>query len=277
MTISEPSSSAGPLSSYLCIVTGASSGIGKATCQILSSQGAKVVGIARTESSLVSLKDQGVIADFVVADISKQGECERVIKESVDLLGGELTTLINNAGVLRGGPMGAVDLENYEANMRTNTQAPFELMVHAIPHLKRQQQKQEGVAAVAPSITNVSSVNGKQAFAGCVTYCMSKAALDQLTRCASVDLAPFGIRVNAVNPGVIETNLQKAGGVSDEKYAKFLERSINVTHPIAASLGRIGTPEEVGELIAFLASDKARFLTGECIAIDGGRQNLGAR
>ena len=106
---------------------------------------------------------------------------------------------------------------------------------------------------------------------------MSKAALDQLTRCASVDLAADGIRVNAVNPGVIETNLQKAGGLSDENYAAFLKRSVEVTHPLSASLGRVGLPEEVGELIAFLVSDKAKFITGECIAIDGGRQNLGAR
>jgi NAD(P)-dependent dehydrogenase (short-subunit alcohol dehydrogenase family) len=75
-------------------------------------------------------------------------------------------------------------------------------MVHAIPHLKKQKE-------LSPSIVNVSSVNGKQAFASCVAYCMSKAAVDQLTRCASVDLAKDGIRVNAVNPGVIETNIHK--------------------------------------------------------------------
>jgi NAD(P)-dependent dehydrogenase (short-subunit alcohol dehydrogenase family) len=80
-----------------------------------------------------------------------------------------------------------------------------------------------------------------------------------------------------VNPGVIETNLQKTGGLSNEKYQAFLQRSIATTHPLAASLGRVGQPEEVGELIAFLVSDNAKFITGECIAIDGGRQNLGAR
>jgi NAD(P)-dependent dehydrogenase (short-subunit alcohol dehydrogenase family) len=78
-------------------------------------------------------------------------------------------------------------------------------------------------------------------------------------------------------PTVIETNLQKTGGLSEEAYETFLKRSIDVTHPLAASLGRIGQPEEVGELIAFLVSPKASFITGECIAIDGGRQNLGAR
>jgi NAD(P)-dependent dehydrogenase (short-subunit alcohol dehydrogenase family) len=82
---------------------------------------------------------------------------------------------------------------------------------------------------------------------------------------------------NRIFRTVIETNLQKTGGLSDDAYDAFLKRSIEVTHPLAASLGRVGQPEEVGELIAFLVSDKAKFITGECIAIDGGRQNLGAR
>mmetsp|Transcript_8897 Transcript_8897/g.16109 ORF Transcript_8897/g.16109 Transcript_8897/m.16109 type:complete len:259 (+) Transcript_8897:104-880(+) len=257
------------LSNLKCLVTGASSGIGKATCQVLSKHGAAVVGTGRNVEALGKLKANGDIVDFVVADVMKEGECERIVNDAVAILEG-LSTLVNAAGVLEGGAMGDVGLGNYQHNMTANTQAPFELMVHSIPHLKKEKE-------VNKSIINVSSVNGKQAFAGCVTYCMSKAAIDQLTRCASVDLAPFGIRVNAVNPGVIETNLQKTGGLSNEKYQAFLQRSIETTHPLAASLGRVGQPEEVGELIAFLVSDNAKFITGECIAIDGGRQNLGAR
>jgi NAD(P)-dependent dehydrogenase (short-subunit alcohol dehydrogenase family) len=203
--------------------------------------------------------------------VTKVGECERLVNEAVSILKG-LSTVVNAAGVLQGGAMGddKVDLANYQHNMIANTQAPFEIMVHSIAHLRKEKD-------IFPSIVNVSSVNGKQAFAACVTYCMSKAAVDQLTRCASVDLAKDGIRVNAVNPGVIETNLQKTGGLSDEQYAAFLQRSIEVTHPLAAALGRVGQPDEVGELIAFLVSDKAKFISGECIAVDGGRQNLGAR
>jgi NAD(P)-dependent dehydrogenase (short-subunit alcohol dehydrogenase family) len=256
------------LSLEQCVVTGASSGIGKATCEVLSSNGASVVGVGRNEASLRELKEQGSLVGYVVADITKEGECERLISESVAILGGSLTTVVNNAGVLAGGAMGSVDMPNYHHNMITNAQAPFEVLIHAIPHLKKSQNA---------SVVTVSSVNGKQAFAGCISYCMSKAAVDQMTRCASVDLAQYGIRVNAVNPGVIETNLQKSGGMSDDAYAAFLKRSVEITHPIAASLGRVGQPEEVGELIGFLVSDKAKFITGECIAIDGGRQNLGAR
>ncbi len=149
----------------------------------------------------MKLKEQGGIVHYIVADLTKVGECKRCVDEAATVLGG-LTTVVNAAGVLKAGAMGDVDLENYHFNMICNTQAPFEVMVHAVPYLKLQK-------GLSPSIINVSSVNGKQAFAGCVTYCMSKAAIDQLTRCASVDLAKYGIRVNAVNPGVIETNLQK--------------------------------------------------------------------
>jgi len=260
------------LSNLKCLVTGASSGIGKATCISLNKEGAKVVGVGRNEDALKELKTNGQIHDYVVADLVEPGTCERVIQKAVSKLDGELTTLVNNAGVLKGGAAGApgTDLSNYNFNMTLNTQIPFELMNLAVPHL----EKHPNIS----SIVNVSSVNGKQAFAGCLTYCMSKAALDMMARCASVDLAPKGIRVNNVNPGVVTTNIHTAGGrMNDDQYATFIKRSVEVTHPFSKSLGRVGQPEEVAELIAFLASDKAKFLTGECIAIDGARQNLGSR
>lgn len=276
------------LQSLKCLVTGASSGIGKATCECLSNYGATVIGIGRNEMVLETMKRNQNIYDYIVADITMTGECQRVVHTAVDLLGGTLTTVINAAGVLQLGSMDTIDLSNYQYNMNCNTQAPFEIMCHSIPFLKqstavtvveggKDDEDTTTTTKSLSSIINVSSVNGKQSFAGCVTYCMSKAALDQLTKCASVDLAKYGIRVNAVNPGVIETELQRRSGLSDEQYTSFLQRSIETTHPIAASLGLVGQPNEVAELIAFLVSDKAQFLTGECIVIDGGRQNLGAR
>lgn len=169
--------------------------------------GASVVGTARNEAALQALQSEKILEAYVVADLTADGECQRVVNEAVQLLGG-LTTVVNAAGVLQGGAVGAplTALANYEFNMKSNAQVPFEIITAAVPHLKEHSPSQ----GVAPSsIVNISSVNGKQSFAGCATYCMSKAALDQLTRCASVDLAPDGIRVNAVNPGVVETNLQR--------------------------------------------------------------------
>lgn len=265
------------LSNLKCLVTGASSGIGKATCIALSAEGAEVIGVGRNESSLEELASSGHISDYIVADLvadeTEAGAsiCESVVKEAVEKLSGALTTLVNNAGVLRGGAAGDpnTDLSNYDFNMTLNTRVPFELMQHSVPYL----EQHPNVA----SIVNVSSVNGKQAFAKCLTYCMSKAALDMMARCASVDLAPKGIRVNNVNPGVVKTNIHKASGLNEGQYNAFVKRSVEVTHPFAESLGRIGEPSEVAELIAFLVGGKAKFLTGECIAIDGARQNLGSR
>ena len=188
-------------------------------------------------------------------------------------LGGTLTTLVNCAGVLVGGAIQDCTLSQFNFNFKGNVQTVFEMTQHSIPFLKEYAASHPAEA----TIINVSSVNGKQSFAGTAAYCASKAAVDQLTRCASVDLAPFGIRANVVNPGVVLTPLQRRGGMSDENYEKFIERSISTTHPLGKALGRIALPEEVGELIAFLASNKSKFMTGECIAIDGGRQNLGAR
>jgi NAD(P)-dependent dehydrogenase (short-subunit alcohol dehydrogenase family) len=202
------------LSGLRCIVTGASSGIGKSTCQILTGYGATVVGSGRDEVALSTLKDEGIILDYVVADITQDGECARFVQDAATLLGGTITTVINAAGGLQGGAVGEIGLDNYQYNMKLNTQAPFEIMTNAIPYLKAAAAaspsgSENGTTTTNPSIVSVSSVNGKQSFAGCATYCMSKAALDQLTRCASVDLAKFGIRVNCVNPGVVKTNLHR--------------------------------------------------------------------
>jgi NAD(P)-dependent dehydrogenase (short-subunit alcohol dehydrogenase family) len=146
--------------------------------------------------------------------------------------------------------------------MEVNLHAPFRLMRAAVPAL----EKSRG------SIVNVSSVNGLRSFPGVLAYCVSKSALDHLTRCAALELAPKGVRVNAVNPGVVVTNLHRRGGMEEDSYAAFLERSRG-THP----LGRPGEPEEVADVIFFLASDQAKWMTGETIPVDGGRHLTCAR
>ena len=159
------------LSPLKCLVTGASSGIGKSTCETLTQYGATVVGTGRNEVALKDLKLNGGISDYIVADITEKGECQRVVNTAVEMMGGRLTTVINAAGVLQAGAMDSIDLSNYEFNMSCNAQAPFEIMCHAIPYLKVDPEKNR-------SIITVSSVNGKQSFAGCAAYCMSKAAGD---------------------------------------------------------------------------------------------------
>ena len=122
------------------------------------------------------------------------------------------------------------------------------------------------------NIINLSSVAGLRSFPGVLAYCVSKAAVDQLTRCAALELAPKGIRVNAVNPGVVVTQIHRRGGMSEDDYAAFLEHS-KTTHP----LGRVGDADEVADLILFLASDRAGWITGATYSIDGGRALTCAR
>jgi NAD(P)-dependent dehydrogenase (short-subunit alcohol dehydrogenase family) len=130
------------------------------------------------------------------------------------------------------------------------------------PHLER----------TRGNIVNVSSVTGPRSFPGVLAYCVSKAGLDQLTRCAALELAASGVRVNAVNPGVVVSGLHRSGGMSEEAYAAFLEHS-KTTHP----LGRVGEAREVAELICFLASGRAEWITGATVSIDGGRALTCAR
>ena len=146
--------------------------------------------------------------------------------------------------------------------MEINLRSVFHLMSLAAPHL----------IACRGNIVNVSSVTGLRSFPGILAYCVSKAAVDQLTRCAALELAPKGVRVNAVNPGVVITEVHRRGGMDEERYAEFLEHS-RTTHP----LGRVGRPEEVADLIAYLASDQASWITGATYNIDGGRGQTCAR
>eukprot|EP00461_Guttulinopsis_vulgaris_P007712 UN07762 len=122
---------------------------------------------------------------------------------------GGLTGLVNAAGVLKGGAFGTANLDNFMFNFQNNTQSVWSMMEHSIPYLKQYTSSTtEGDDNKAgATIINISSVNGLQSFAACAGYCASKAAVDMLTRCAAVDLAPFNIRVNSICPGVVQTEL----------------------------------------------------------------------
>jgi NAD(P)-dependent dehydrogenase (short-subunit alcohol dehydrogenase family) len=146
--------------------------------------------------------------------------------------------------------------------MAINLTAPFRLMRAAAPHLAERRG----------AIVNVSSVTGLRSFPGVLAYCVSKSGVDQLTRCAALELAPKQVRVNAVNPGVVVTNLHRRSGMGEPQYAAFLERA-KETHP----LGRPGTPEDIAEAILYLASSRSSWMTGETIALDGGRHLTCAR
>ncbi|XP_026324678.1 uncharacterized protein LOC113233714 [Hyposmocoma kahamanoa] len=243
------------------IVTGASSGIGAATAVFLSRLGAKLSLTGRNVENLlkVSQNCDKAAATFVVpADLTKESDIESIVKQTVNHYG-QLDVLVNNAGIIETGTIENTSLAQYDKLMNTNVRSIYYLTMLAVPHLL----KTKG------NIVNVSSVNGIRSFPGVLAYNVSKAAVDQFTRCVALELAPKGVRVNCVNPGVILTELQKRGGLSDEQYAAFLERS-RETH----ALGRPGKPEEVAAAIAFLASDLATNITGVSLPVDGGRHAM---
>ena len=247
------------------LITGATSGIGKATALRFAQSGANIAAVGRDEQALFELKGQiesaGAKFLSVKSDLSQTGAAESVVTKAVECFGG-IDVLVNAAGHISSGSIENTALSAWDAMLEINLRAPFILMQHALP----------AIIKSGGNIVNVSSVTGLRAFPGVLAYCVSKAGLDQLTRCAALELAAQGVRVNAVNPGVVVTEIHKRGGMTEEQYGAFLEHS-KTTHP----LGRVGQAQEVAELIYFLASDRASWITGATYSIDGGRSQTCAR
>lgn len=247
------------------MITGASSGIGRATALLFARNGARVVAVGRNEKELGGLRTEAKGADgsikVLLADVSETSQVDRLVAETVDGFG-RIDVLVNAAGIIKNGTVENTTLDDWDKMMNINLRSVFYLMQKCVPYL----------VETGGNIVNVSSVTGPRSFPGVLAYCVSKSAVDQLTRCSALELAEKGVRVNAVNPGVVVTNIHKRGGMNDEAYEKFLEHS-RTTHP----LGRVGEPAEIADLIFFLASDKAAWITGATYEIDGGRGQTCAR
>ena len=247
------------------VVTGATSGIGRATARRFAESGASVAAVGRNEAALAEVSGEieqlGGAALSIVADLARPEEASRVVSLTVEIFGG-IDVLVNAAGHISSGTIENTSLQAWDAMLDINLRAVFQLMQAALP----------GLIERRGNIVSVSSVTGLRSFPGVLAYCVSKAGLDQLTRCAALELAARGVRVNAVNPGVVVTEIHKRGGMDQEQYAAFLEHS-RTTHP----LGRVGDAREIAELIHFLASDRATWITGATYSIDGGRALTCAR
>lgn len=247
------------------IVTGATSGIGRATAVRLGRDGWGVTAVGRDANALEQvdreIRKAGGQPSTFAGDLTDPETTPQIVAQHLAMFG-SLHLLVNAAGILASGSVETTILEEGDYMMGLNVRVPLMLMQATVSSL----------AVTRGSVVNVSSVAGLRAFPNLLVYCISKAALDQLTRCAALDLAPKGIRVNAVNPGVVVSNLHRRSGMPEDSYESFLEHS-KTTHP----LGRTGRPEEIAALVLFLASDEAAWITGGTYSIDGGRALTCAR
>ena len=249
----------GEFEGKVVLVTGASSGVGKATADAFVAAGATVAITGRRREPLDELvsgwTDGGARALAIAGDVRDEAHAADAVEKTVAAFGG-LDVLVNNAGVIGGGPLETTTTAEWDRLIDTDLKGPFFFARAAIPHL---------VARAGASIVNVSSVTGERPYPNVGPYCVAKAGLDMLTWCLALELAPRGVRVNAINPGVIVTNLHKAADTVGD-YEAFLRRC-EQTHP----LGFVGRPDDAAEHILFLASPRARWMTGALVPLDGGR------
>lgn len=242
-------------SGKVAIVTGASSGIGAATAVKLAEAGANVVLVARNAEKLKNVSEKcnsfGDKHHVVKADVSVDADARRIIDETIKKFF-KIDVLVNNAGIMRLAPVkGDESLAVYDEIMKINLRAVVNLTRLASAHL----------IASRGSIVNISSVAGTKVMNGMSAYCASKAALNHFSRGAALELAEHGVRVNVISPGPVATDIIDNAGLKRE--------DINL-EGVSIPLSRISSPEEVADLVMFLASDKAVGITGSNYVLDNG-------
>ncbi len=238
----------------VALVTGAARGIGLATSKLFLEQGWRVVMVDRDAPELATASEGLVDATAIVADVSIPEEVARIISESGIAETG-LNALVNNAGVADFGPIEGTDFDRWRTVMETNLDGVFLMTQAATPGLKLGQG----------AIVNIASISGLRASTLRVAYGTSKAGVIQLTQQQAVELGEYGIRANAICPGPVRTKLAMAVHSQD---------IIDAYHD-AIPLNRYGTEREIAEAIVFLCSDKASYITGQTLSVDGGFEATG--
>ncbi|MCY7305220.1 MAG: SDR family oxidoreductase [Rhodoferax sp.] len=248
------------------VITGAAQGIGAACARRFAVEGAVPVLVDVDQVRGRALADE-LGALFVACDVGNKAQVDAMVAAAVSACG-RIDILVNNAGIFKAADFLDVTEEDFDAVLRVNLKGAF-LVGQAVARvMARARSTQSSAANAAPhaAIVNMSSVNGVLAIPNIASYNVSKGGINQLTRVMALALADKGIRVNAVAPGTIATELAaKAVLTSDEARARILSRT---------PMKRLGEPAEIADVVAWLASDAASYVTGEIVTVDGGRMAL---
>ena len=242
---------------HVVLITGALTGIGRATALAFARDGARVVVSGRRDEVGQALAKElvalGTEAAFIRADVRREADVRNLVDQTVAQFG-RLDVAVNNAGTEgTPGPLTAQTAESYAATFDTNVLG----VILSLKHELRVMQAQG-----AGSIVNLSSTMGSRGAAGASLYTASKHAVEGLTKAAALEAAPSGVRVNAVAPGPVETDMLTRFAGSAERMAGL---------KAGVPLKRLGTPDEIAQAILFIASDKASFLTGQIVGVNGGK------
>lgn len=242
------------------LITGASSGIGAACAEYFATEGAQLALVGRNADKLKNvvkkIKENGCKIEplVILKDVAVATATKDIIDETIQKYK-RLDVLINNAGFSVRGTIENTKIEDYDSIMATNVRGVFLLTQLAVPYL----------IASKGNVVNVSSAASLRPMKNNLAYSMSKSALDHFTRCAALELASKGVRVNAINPALIITDFHLNLGMDKEQYIQYID-TFGKQHPI----GRAGEAWEVVRAIAFLCKENAGFITGVCLPVDGG-------
>jgi NAD(P)-dependent dehydrogenase (short-subunit alcohol dehydrogenase family) len=244
------------LEGKIAIITGAGSGIGRACAIAFAREGAKVVLVGRRKEKLAeTAKKIGDAALIISGDTSKQLEIDRVVQQTVARFG-IIDVLLNNAGILHIGTAEQIAEPQWDETFNINVRGLWLLSRAVLPHMRK---------ADGGSIVNMASVLGINGARNRAAYAASKGAVVLLTKCMAIDHAPDKIRVNAICPGFVETELT-AAVLSQAGDPQAVRRERTAVHPI----GRLGRPEDIAGLAVYLASDESSWVTGTVFPVDGG-------